>query len=253
MTEFDLAPAAVDPAELAGRAFLVLGEGPLAEAVAERLGSHGARAVTATAIPDGARFDGLIHLLSPDGGPAPEPVLPGAVPLYQSYLAADPRWVLAAGASAGLRGFFRSLSGSTRDHRPRRRAARRDRPATAADALVAELTSADREPVVLRTADTRRGLRMTETDRGTLGSAGAGPSDDGAAEAAAFGLDHDSVVLLVGGARGITARFATALATATRCRLELFGRTPLPAAEEAPNSPPPPATPNCAPRSSRAA
>ncbi|MEV5200726.1 SDR family NAD(P)-dependent oxidoreductase [Streptomyces sp. NPDC053720] len=235
MTEFDLEPAAAEPTELAGRTFLIIGEGPLALSVAERLDSYGARAVTATRIPDGGPFDGLIHLASPDGGPAHEPVLPGAVPLYQAALATGPRWVLAAGAAEGLRGFFRALS---REY-PQTIARVVEQPtgadpSAAADAIVAELTSADREPVVLRTGDTRRGLRMTETDRGVLGSTGAGPSDDGAAETAALGLDHESVVLLVGGARGITAHFATALATAARCRLELFGRTPVPFPEDAP-------------------
>ncbi|WP_424863682.1 SDR family NAD(P)-dependent oxidoreductase [Streptomyces sp. MMS24-I29] len=233
MSEYDLAPALLEPTELVGRTFLVIGEGPLAAAVAERLDSCGARTVTATEFPEGDRFDGLIHLASPDGGPAHEPVLPGAVPLYRSALAAGPRWLLVAGASEGLRGLFRSLS---REY-PQTIARVIEQPAgadpsVAADAIVAELTSTDREPVVLRTGNTRRGLRMTETDRGVLGSAGAGPSDDGAAEAAALGLDNESVVLLVGGARGITARFATVLATAARCRLELFGRTPLPVLDE---------------------
>ncbi|MFG3254869.1 SDR family NAD(P)-dependent oxidoreductase [Streptomyces sp. NPDC048172] len=236
MTEYDLAPAAPDAGELNGRTFLILGEGPLASSLTERLGAYGARAVTVTGIPEGGRFDGLIHLVSPDGGPAPEPVLPGAVPLYQAALAAGPRWVLAAGASGGLRGFFRSLSREYPEttlrvvEQPAGTA-----PSDAAEALVGELASVDREPVVLRAGDSRRrGLRMTETGLGTLGSAGAGPSDDGAAEAAALGLDHESVVLLVGGARGITARFATALATAARCRLELFGRTPMRSEEETP-------------------
>lgn len=35
-------------------------------------------------------------------------------------------------------------------------------------------------------------------------------------------------MVLAGGGRGITARFALALATAARCRVELLGRTPLP-------------------------
>ncbi|MFF9653434.1 SDR family oxidoreductase [Streptomyces sp. NPDC014622] len=237
MSEYDLAPALLEPTELVGRTFLVIGEGPLAAAVAERLDSCGARTVTATKFPEGDRFDGLIHLASPDGGPAHEPVLPGAVPLYRSALAAGPRRLLVAGASEGLRGLFRSLS---REY-PQTIARVIEQPAgadpsVAADAIVAELTSTDREPVVLRTGNTRRGLRMTETDRGVLGSAGAGPSDDGAAEAAALGLDNESVVLLVGGARGITARFATVLATAARCRLELFGRTPLPVLDETPST-----------------
>jgi NAD(P)-dependent dehydrogenase (short-subunit alcohol dehydrogenase family) len=52
-------------------------------------------------------------------------------------------------------------------------------------------------------------------------------ADEGADEGAAgLGLDHDSVVLLTGGARGITATVALALARATGCHVELIGRTP---------------------------
>lgn len=45
-------------------------------------------------------------------------------------------------------------------------------------------------------------------------------------------LDKDSVVLLVGGARGITASLAVSLARRYRCRLELAGRSELPNGEE---------------------
>ncbi|MDT7790412.1 MAG: hypothetical protein QOF58_8831 [Pseudonocardiales bacterium] len=48
---------------------------------------------------------------------------------------------------------------------------------------------------------------------------------------ASLNLDADSVVLLTGGARGITALAATALAERTGCHLELLGRTPI-AAED---------------------
>src|SRR6184192_4221643 len=78
------------------------------------------------------------------------------------------------------------------------------------------------------------GLKMTEEGLGLLGSTGAGPAGDGVAEAAAIGLDRDSVVVLVGGGKGITARFAATLAAASRCRLELLGRTPAPSTEEDP-------------------
>ncbi len=43
-----------------------------------------------------------------------------------------------------------------------------------------------------------------------------------------LGLDRDSVVLLTGGARGITAHVALALASATGCHVEMVGRTPMP-------------------------
>ncbi|MEU0877047.1 SDR family NAD(P)-dependent oxidoreductase [Lentzea sp. NPDC005914] len=45
--------------------------------------------------------------------------------------------------------------------------------------------------------------------------------------AATLSLDADSVVLLTGGARGITALAATALAERTGCHIELIGRTPI--------------------------
>jgi NAD(P)-dependent dehydrogenase (short-subunit alcohol dehydrogenase family) len=45
-------------------------------------------------------------------------------------------------------------------------------------------------------------------------------------------LDRNSVVLLTGGARGITARIAVALAQQSGCIIELVGRSPLPVAPE---------------------
>ena len=47
-------------------------------------------------------------------------------------------------------------------------------------------------------------------------------------------LGPESVVLLTGGARGITARLAVSLATTYGCSLELVGRSPLPDAPEEP-------------------
>jgi acyl transferase domain-containing protein/NAD(P)H-dependent flavin oxidoreductase YrpB (nitropropane dioxygenase family)/NAD(P)-dependent dehydrogenase (short-subunit alcohol dehydrogenase family) len=49
-----------------------------------------------------------------------------------------------------------------------------------------------------------------------------------------LGLGPESVVLLTGGARGITARVAIGLAHARGCHLELIGRTPAPTGEEHP-------------------
>ncbi|MGW4671152.1 SDR family NAD(P)-dependent oxidoreductase [Streptomyces sp. NPDC004324] len=234
MREFDLAPAqpGSHTDELVGRRFLLLGRGPLAEALTARLTAHGAHAVTAEEPPAGEEFDGLVHLVGPDS----PPVLPEAYPAYRQVLSGRPRWVLASGASPGLRGFFRTVAREYPDtvarvveHAPG--TAPEDRAAE----LVAELTAPDREPVVLRASGSRRGLRMTEEGLGLLGSTGAGPAGDGAAEAAALGLDATSVVLLVGGARGITARFAATLAAASRCRIELFGRTALTDGEEDPS------------------
>ncbi|HET6772014.1 MAG TPA: SDR family NAD(P)-dependent oxidoreductase, partial [Acidimicrobiales bacterium] len=63
------------------------------------------------------------------------------------------------------------------------------------------------------------------------------------AAGAAPPLTAESVVLLTGGARGITAEVALALARAHRCRLELVGRSALPVADEAPTIAPCPDTP----------
>jgi NAD(P)-dependent dehydrogenase (short-subunit alcohol dehydrogenase family) len=62
-----------------------------------------------------------------------------------------------------------------------------------------------------------------EEELGSLARSGAGP---GTGELQALGLGADSVVLFVGGARGVAARAAIALA-ASGCRIELTGRTPL--------------------------
>ncbi|MEU9284298.1 SDR family NAD(P)-dependent oxidoreductase [Streptomyces sp. NPDC048275] len=234
MREFDLARTDTEPVSgrLIGRSFLLLGAaGPVTDALTARLTAHGAHAITADEPPADQPFDGIVHLVAPD---AP-PVLPDAYPWYQRVLAGDPRWVLASGSSAGLRGFFRSVAREYPDTVARVVEHAADTtPEDIAAGLVAELVADDREPVVLRTPGTRRGLRMTEESLGLLGSTGAGPAGDGAAEAAALGLDCESVVLLVGGARGITARFAATLAAASRCRIELFGRTALPEGAEDP-------------------
>ncbi len=225
MAEFDLAPA-ITP-DVAGRTFLVLGAGPLAEAVRTKLTDLGATAEIADAVRPGV--DGVIDLPGADAGP----VLPAAFPRYRDALAGNLTWLLTAGPGEGLRGFYRSVSREYPDTIAR---VVEQPPGTdvadRAEKLVEELSTVDREPVVLRDGEKRSGLRMTEQGLGLLGSSGAGPAGDGTAEAAAAGLDRHSVVLLVGGAKGITARFAATLAAASRCRLELVGRTPVPSTED---------------------
>jgi NAD(P)-dependent dehydrogenase (short-subunit alcohol dehydrogenase family) len=216
MTEVELAPATAPDVD--GCRFLVLGDGPTAEAVVAELTARGAEAELGDDVRPG--FDGYLHL------PGDEPVLPAAFPVYRAALAHRPRWLLTAGPAEGLRGFYRSVAREYPDTLAR--------VVEGADAktLVAELSTVDREPVVLRDGPTRRGLAPAEHDLGLLGRSGAGPAGDGVAEAAAIGLDRDAVVLLVGGAKGITARFAATLAAAAHCRVELLGRTPVPAHQD---------------------
>ncbi|MEW1775381.1 SDR family NAD(P)-dependent oxidoreductase [Streptomyces sp. NPDC086777] len=237
--------AAADPAAvLSGRRFLVLGEG--GAQVAARLAGHGAEAVTVPADhllgeADGA-VDGVLYLGALPGSDTP--VLPDAYPVLRAALARSPRWLLAArpaddadaARSAGLHGLFRTVAREYPDTVARVVTLADTRPEAVADALLAELRAPDPAPVVLRTATGRHGLELVEAAPGALGGTGAGPAGAGAAEAAALGLDRDSVVLLVGGARGITAKFAATLAAACRCRIELLGRTPAPQGPEAPDT-----------------
>jgi NAD(P)-dependent dehydrogenase (short-subunit alcohol dehydrogenase family) len=100
--------------------------------------------------------------------------------------------------------------------------------------MVNELLCAGTDPVDTYPSGVRHRLELVPRPLGPLGSTGAGPGGTGAAEAEAIGLAGESVVVLVGGARGITARFAATLAGAARCRIELVGRTALPAEPEPP-------------------
>ncbi|SHM26382.1 type I polyketide synthase [Streptomyces yunnanensis] len=240
-----------DFAVLEGTRFALLGgAGPVPDALATLLGARGAEAV---ALPsdhvltdtDGP-LDGVFHLeaLSQDGG---GPLLPESFPVFQAALRCGPRWLLAAAPAAdadvhagtggradGLRGMFRTVAREYPDTLARFvELAPQLTAAEMAAALVGELTAEEPAPVVLRSLDgVRSGLETTAASLGALGDRGAGPAGDGTAEAAAIGLHRDSVVLLIGGARGISARVAATLAAASRCRIELAGRTNLPDAPE---------------------
>ncbi|MFC0439599.1 type I polyketide synthase [Kutzneria buriramensis] len=233
---FELVPTDVgaarllEPTVLAGREFRIIGGQPeLVAEVTAALSEHHA-SVTGNA-------DNLLYLgaLSPGD----DPVLPGAFTEFKAALAGNPRWVVAVSPVAeraddrvvGLRGFFRTIS---REY-PETTAKLIEVEATdAAKGLLTELLADDRHPVVVRGDGARMTIDMRAVDLGSLGTTGAGPAGDGTAEAQAIGLNRDSVVLLVGGARGITAQFAAKLAMTSGCHIELIGRTQLPAEPEDP-------------------
>ncbi|MGW1721500.1 SDR family NAD(P)-dependent oxidoreductase [Streptomyces sp. NPDC002306] len=250
-----------DPASvLSGERWVILGDSDDdCDGLGARLGSYGADVVVLDrehllTEADG-RVDGVLYPV-----PGGTQVLPDAFPVLKAALAHGPRRLLAVRitdggvpdtGTAGLHGFFRTvareypdtvarivdvsaaapLADAPRYGRPMADVPLHDLPVE--DALVEEICAPDRTPVVLRGPGGRFGLELVETALGALGTTGAGPAGDGAAEAAALGLDRDSVVLLAGGARGITAQCAVALASASRCRLELLGRTPPPDGPEA--------------------
>ncbi|MEU6146169.1 SDR family NAD(P)-dependent oxidoreductase [Streptomyces sp. NPDC047081] len=228
---------------LTGLRILLVGDGgDAAREVLARLTAHGADAHHVTAddllSETGTAVDGILYLdaLCPAG----LPVLPTAFPVLQAALRRTPGRLIAvrpSGAirSAGLHGLFRTIAREYPETVARVVDLDDTSPRTVADALLAELLTPETDtPVVLRTASGRHGLELVETPLGPLATSGAGPAGDGAAEAAALGLDRESVVLLVGGARGITAKVAASLAAASRCRIELLGRTPAPAGPEDP-------------------
>ncbi len=238
------ASGSADPSTvLAGRRFLLVGgHGDASREVLARFTAYGAHAEAIA--PDDLLIqadppaDGVVYLDSL--APAGPPVLPGAFPVIQAALRGAPRHLLAPRPAnslrgAGLHGLFRTIAREYPQTVARVVDLDDTSPAAAADALLAELLApetAEPAPVVRRTASGRYRPELVESPLGPLATSGAGPAGDGAAEAAALGLDRDSVVLLVGGARGITATFAAALARASRCRIELVGRTPAPTGPE---------------------
>ncbi|MFC9238881.1 SDR family NAD(P)-dependent oxidoreductase [Streptomyces decoyicus] len=239
-------PASRPPAEVvAGSAFTVVEDGQgVALALAALLESHGARVRTvpaerlAEATADGV--GGLVDLSALRAGRGA--VLPGQYAGLRAALTGGARWLLLATAAggtfghdateeapdplpgAGLRGFARTAALEypevlirAVDIDPK------DRPERIAAHLLAELC-APGEPVVIgRTNGTRTTLRTVPTPLARDRTATGRPP-----------LGSGSVVLLTGGARGITARTAHALARAYGCHIELLGRTPL---EETPEAP----------------
>ncbi|MFB7174151.1 SDR family oxidoreductase [Streptomyces sp. NPDC056254] len=197
---------------------------------------------------DGA-IDGVLYLqpLSQAG----TDLLPQAFPVIKGALARAPRWLLSVRCgdnpvprgtrglgTAGLRGLFRTVSTEHPEMISKVvevDAATAQSPVGVAEALVSELFT--QEPaVVLRRSTGRFGLELKESPLGSLSNGSSDPQATGAAVAAAIGLTSESVILVTGGARGITAQCVAALAAASRCRIELIGRTPLPHAPEDPST-----------------
>jgi NAD(P)-dependent dehydrogenase (short-subunit alcohol dehydrogenase family) len=223
---------------LAGRRVVIVDDGRgVALELADLLERRGAEArVVETPPEEGHAADALVHLAALR--PGARPVLPGAFAgIRRAVLGGADRLVIAttsagtfgqAGAAegdpadAGIRGLVRAIAqeypGSVVravDVDPK------ENPRTIAEHLLRELTGGDGRTVVGYRNGTRTTLRVRRAD--LTGEATPPP-----------GLDRDSVVLLTGGARGITAGVAIALARLTGCHVELVGRTPAPAGPEDP-------------------
>ncbi|WP_338674122.1 SDR family NAD(P)-dependent oxidoreductase [Streptomyces sp. SCSIO 30461] len=256
---------------LTGRRFALIGDGDgehagAASALTELLAGTGATAVRFPAgrllTDEDGPLDGVILLDSlAASGP---PVLPGSFPVVKAALRIRPRTLIAVRPTedgrvgeraAGLGGLFRSIAreypdtaATVIDLLPDAASGPygadgpdgsdglggTDRPAAVAAAVLDELTAPGGAPAVLRGREGRNVRALAEAPFGPIALTGAGPAGEGAAEAEAIGLGRDAVVLLTGGARGITAACAVALARACGCRIELLGRTPAPAGPEDP-------------------
>jgi NAD(P)-dependent dehydrogenase (short-subunit alcohol dehydrogenase family) len=254
--ELALLPPAADGVSIAGSRFVILADegSALAAAVAARLTALGAHAAVLpqppgddlpTALLDAlASADGLIHLGS---GHADTPhdarlLFPA---LRHAALGGTSRLMAVTGSGGH---FALSVNGEARDPAARRRAA------TGARGLMKTL-AAEFPDAHVRAVDIDPGT-ATETPEhvadlvvGELLDAG-GPVEVGwhgtarvsselVARAALPGthrpplpLGPDSVVLVTGGARGITAKVALALAAESSCSLVLVGRSPLPGPED---------------------
>ncbi|MDW5324341.1 SDR family oxidoreductase [Plantactinospora sp. KLBMP9567] len=243
-------PAGAADSDLSGATFLVTGAGPVPDRVVELLRERGATARTATLEEDrplpadelaaAGKLDGLVVL---DGlTTAGWQLLPAVFPLVKQALAAGPRWLLAAAAAGGTRadglpGLFRTIN---REYPAvSARLVEMDGSAPAerlAAELVEEILLGGQVPVVCRDDGARYTVDLVGEPLPGPSGGGAGPAADGVAEARALGLGSDSVVVLIGGAQGITASFARLLASATRCHLQLVGRTSPPDHPEEPDT-----------------
>lgn len=236
-----LEPTAEPPGSVSGARFVITGETPVANQLAIQLRKLGAEVTTGAmdsiAADDIRDADGLIFLdgLSKATTPLPPTMFPHIKDALTSGNGAPSgqRWLLAAGTSSkqdafGLAGLFRVIGTEYPDRFARYVELHKVTPAkdTAAK-LLGELVTDAREPAVTYTAEGRFRTELAPAELGAGTPNGAGPAGSGTSEAHAMGLNGDSVVVLIGGARGITASFARELAAASRCRIELVGRTQL--------------------------
>ena len=235
-----LAAPAPAPEGIAGKTFAITDDGRgIALALAELLAARGARArVVAIGEAVGA-VDGLVHLASLAAEPAPDQSKV-VFDLAKDALAAGATWLHAATAMGGAFGLAPVAVGrlpcigivgllkSIAKEAPALRVRAVDvdpcaDPAALAELFLSELVAGGGPVEVGYVDGVRHSVRVVPAR-----------ADD--SPLAPLELDEllgpDSIVLITGGGRGITARVAVALAQRFRCRLELVGRSPLPADEE---------------------
>jgi acyl transferase domain-containing protein/NAD(P)H-dependent flavin oxidoreductase YrpB (nitropropane dioxygenase family)/NADP-dependent 3-hydroxy acid dehydrogenase YdfG len=222
-------------AGVAGRAFVIAAEHrALAEQVIARLQAAGASARLDDGAPLAAGV-GLVDLtpFAPDAAPAIDPakglferalraVSAGARSVLAVSHAGAPFGSESASPRSGAAGLIKTLAREAPGLRARSLAIDPREPlGTLAEHVVAELGTDDELLEVARTSAGRAALVMVPAERKAQGEA-------------RVELGRESVVLVTGGARGITATIARALAKRFACKLTLCGRSPLPDKPEDP-------------------
>ncbi|MGQ0629466.1 MAG: SDR family NAD(P)-dependent oxidoreductase [Sporichthyaceae bacterium] len=247
LIELTPAPTITADGDLTGRHVTLVGGGlDIAIEFAGALTSRGAAVRTVSTDPDTelGDVDILVHLGS--AGPSEPTALPDAFAVLRRAVLGGARQLLVVTGTGGRLGHRDAGDPPARTDSPAGmglaglvRTIAREYPALSCRAvdidpkelphvlsvrLIAEVLNPRGPEVVGYPEGVRHGLRMT-----------AAPLEiTHAPTAAELGLSAASVVLLTGGARGITAQVAHGLAQASGCHLVLWGRSPLPAGDEDP-------------------
>jgi acyl transferase domain-containing protein/NAD(P)H-dependent flavin oxidoreductase YrpB (nitropropane dioxygenase family)/NAD(P)-dependent dehydrogenase (short-subunit alcohol dehydrogenase family) len=234
-----LPPLSAPPdASLVGRRIAIVGDGAgIALELSVLLERRGAevRLLSPDQLIEVTRTDSVIYLTALDRGRAP--VLPdGFTPLRDAVLGGVSQLLVITGsggrfgrahnpngvAGIGLPGLVRTIAREFPDRLIRViDVDPKEEPVHIAGYLLGELLTPHAPTAVGYAAGQRVTLQLAAAPLDPDGSGG-------------FRLGPESVVLLTGGARGITARIAIGLARAGAGHLELVGRTPPPADEEDP-------------------
>jgi acyl transferase domain-containing protein/NAD(P)H-dependent flavin oxidoreductase YrpB (nitropropane dioxygenase family) len=239
----EAAPAGAD---LTGRHVTVVSGAPgVVIELCAALEEQGATVRTVSTDPDEelGDVDILVHLAA--SGPSEPPSLPEAFATLRRAVLGGARQLLVATGHGGRFGHRADADNGARNELPAglglaglvRTIAReypeiscrvvdlepKDLPELLARHLVTELRTATGPELVGYTAEGRCTLSLV---RAPLAAAGH------PVRASDLGLCERSVVLLTGGARGITARVAREIAETANCHIVLWGRTPLPSGAE---------------------
>jgi NAD(P)-dependent dehydrogenase (short-subunit alcohol dehydrogenase family)/acyl carrier protein len=231
-------PVAPPRLSISGRRVTIIGDGAsIALELSVLLEQHGAevRLLRPDQVAQAASTDALIYLAALDRGRSA--VLPdGFTALRDAVLGGLSQLLVITGsggqfahgpspngsASIGLAGLVRTIAREFPDRFIRViDVDPKEEPVHLARCLLTELLTPNAPTAVGYAAGERVTLQLVAAPLESSAQVG-------------IGLGPESVVLLTGGARGITARIAIGLARASGCHLELVGRTPLPEGDEEP-------------------